>query len=129
MDADKPLPAADTDALERLFHEPSRLAIMSSLCAAERGLPFGELKTACALTDGNLSRHLKALEDAGAVKIEKSFVGARPRTTIRLSREGLKRFREYLDALESVLEQARRALPASAKQARIEQGAEAPARA
>ena len=53
------------DALERLFHEPSRLAIMSALAAAERaGLTFTELKEQCRLTDGNLNRHLAALEDS-----------------------------------------------------------------
>ncbi len=109
----------DTDILERLFHEPSRLAIMSALCAAEDGLTFGELKDTCDLTDGNLSRHLKALEEAGAVRIDKAFVGAKPRTTVRLTAAGLDRFREYLDALEEVLEKARHALPAPRKAATL----------
>ena len=46
------------EALERIFHEPSRMAIMSALCAADGGLTFNELKERCALTDGNLNRHL-----------------------------------------------------------------------
>ncbi len=101
------------EALERIFHEPNRLAIMSALCAApgRAGLTFNELKAACALTDGNLNRHLKALEDAGAVRIEKAFVRAKPRTTIRLSARGLDRFSEYLAALDEVLVKARQALP------------------
>jgi DNA-binding transcriptional ArsR family regulator len=102
----------ESDLLERLFHEPSRLAIMSSLCAADGGLTFTELKDSCGLTDGNLSRHLKALEDAKAVRIDKTFVGVKPRTTVKLTPAGLDRFREYLDALEDVLEKARQALPA-----------------
>ena len=73
------------DALERIFHEPNRLAIMSAVCAAKDGLSFPDLKAECELTDGNLNRHLKVLQDAGAVKIHKAFVKDKPRTTVRLS--------------------------------------------
>ncbi len=100
------------EALERVFHEPARLAIMSALCAAGgEGQTFGELKVDCRLTDGNLSRHLKALEDYGAVRIEKKFIDLKPRTTVYLSAEGLSRFRQYLDALEDMLKAARIAIP------------------
>jgi DNA-binding MarR family transcriptional regulator len=99
------------DALERIFHEPNRLAIMSILGAAgDAGLPFTGIKAACNLTDGNLNRHLKVLEEAGAVRIHKEFVDAKPRTTVRLTEKGLKRFNEYLEALSAVLSQARAAL-------------------
>ena len=100
------------ELLERIFHEPSRLAIMSALCAAEKGMSFGELKEACDLTDGNLNRHLAVLSDADVVRIEKAFVDARPRTTIILTKTGLSRFMEYLDALTDVLKKARSAIPA-----------------
>lgn len=100
------------EALEKIFHEPNRLAIMSALCAADNGLSFNELKDTCRLTDGNLNRHLKALENAGAVRIRKSFVDSKPRTTVSLSKKGLDRFGEYLEALSGVLERARAALPA-----------------
>ena len=100
------------EALEKIFHEPNRLAIMSALCAADVGLSFNELKEACRLTDGNLNRHLKVLEEAGAVRIRKSFVASKPRTTVTLSKKGLDRFGEYLEALAGVLEKARAALPA-----------------
>ena len=100
------------EALEKIFHEPNRLAIMSALCAADNGLSFNELKDTCRLTDGNLNRHLKALENAGAVRIRKSFVASKPRTTVTLSKKGLDRFGEYLEALSGVLERARAALPA-----------------
>jgi len=93
-------------ALERLFHEPNRLAIMSALCSAVNGLSFKELKEDCELTDGNLSRHLKTLQEALAVRIEKSFVGARPRTTVFLSDTGRDKFLSYLTALEEVLKRA-----------------------
>jgi DNA-binding transcriptional ArsR family regulator len=101
------------DALERIFHEPNRLAIMSALCgAARQGLTFGALKDTCRLTDGNLNRHLKVLEQAEAVRIEKAFVDNKPRTTVYLSGTGLKRFNEYLAALAAVLKQAQQAMPA-----------------
>lgn len=99
------------DALERVFHEPSRLAIMSALCAASAGMTFPDLRDACRLTDGNLNRHLKVLDEAGVVRIRKEFVDAKPRTTVELSERGLKRFNEYLSALNEVLELARQALP------------------
>ncbi len=105
------------DALEKIFHEPNRLAIMSALCAAEKGLTFSELKGQCSLTDGNLNRHLKALEEASAVTIEKTFVDAKPRTTILISKQGLASFSEYLEALNEVLKKAKKALPAEKKTA------------
>ena len=106
-------PPPITDQLERLFHEPNRLAIMSALCSTgEEGLTFSALRDACRLTDGNLSRHLAALETAGAVSIEKQFVERKPRTTILPTRAGLDRFADYLAALERVLAETRAALPA-----------------
>ena len=101
--------------IEKIFHEPNRMAIMSALCAADRALSFTELKGACNLTDGNLNRHLKVLQVAKAVEIRKSFVDDKPRTTVALSRSGLDRFSEYLQALAEVLETARKALPAEKK--------------
>ena len=103
------------DALERLFHEPNRLAIMSAVCASSEGLSFADLRDICDLTDGNLNRHLKVLEEAKAVMIEKRFVDAKPRTTVRLSKSGLTRFHEYLAALEDVLEAAQKAIPVKSK--------------
>ena len=100
------------DQLERIFHEPNRLAIMSALCAERGGLPFTALKQICGLTDGNLNRHLRVLTESGAVRIDKRFLNAKPRTTVHLTATGLKRFQEYLDALAAVLKQARASLPA-----------------
>ena len=99
------------EMLERIFHEPSRLAIMSALCASEAGLSFVELRTVCRLTDGNLNRHLRVLEEAEAVKVDKRFVKNKPLTTVRISEKGLQRFQEYLAALTQVLDAARRSLP------------------
>jgi DNA-binding transcriptional ArsR family regulator len=89
--------------LERIFHEPGRLTIMSDLLGASKGLTFTELKKNSNLTDGNLSRHLKVLEKANAVTINKTFVKNRPQTTVALSKRGRKDFLAYLQALEAVL--------------------------
>ncbi len=89
--------------LERIFHEPGRLTIMSKLLGATDGLSFTELKETCGFTDGNLSRHLKALEKARAVTIKKRFVKNRPQTRVCLSKRGQDDFLTYLQALEAVL--------------------------
>lgn len=103
------------EALEKIFHEPNRLAIMSALCAASKGMTFNELKDGCGLTDGNLNRHLKVLEESGAVKIKKEFVDNKPKTTVFISERGLTRFNEYLEALSEVLKKAKQATTADAR--------------
>ncbi len=100
-------------ALEKIFHEPNRLAIMSALCAANGGLTFSELKTDCSLTDGNLNRHLKVLKESKVVRIEKKFVDDKPRTTVFISAKGLDRFNDYLEALADIMKQTRATLPKS----------------
>jgi DNA-binding transcriptional ArsR family regulator len=97
-------------ALERIFHEPNRLSIMSALSATADGLTFNELKEECELTDGNLSRHLKALEEAKVIKIQKAFVGVKPQTTVFMSEKGRESFIQYLKALEEVLQKAAQAV-------------------
>lgn len=106
----KQLDEPDVTVLERLFHEPNRMAILSALCAAGDPLSFTELKSLSGLTDGNLSRHLKALEEASVIRISKTFVGVKPRTTVVLTDKGLKRFEEYLSALSDVLKKAKQAI-------------------
>lgn len=101
--------------LERLFHEPNRMAILSTLCAATGPMSFNDLKSASGLTDGNLSRHLKALQEAGIVRVKKTFVGVKPRTTVALTEKGLKRFDEYLVALSEVLKRAQQAMTSERK--------------
>ena len=98
-------------ALEKIFHEPSRLAIMSALCTAPDGVTFSELKSTCDLTDGNLNRHLKVLKESKAVRVKKSFVEDKPRTTLFITANGLDRFNDYLEALADVMKHARKALP------------------
>lgn len=103
------------DELKKIFHEPKRMAIMSALCAADSGLTFTELKQQCDMSDGNLNRHLKVLTEAGAIKIQKKFVGVKPQTTVYLSDNGVAQFNEYLTALAQVLNQALEAMPAGKK--------------
>lgn len=94
------------EGLDRLIHERARLAILSSLASNERGLSFNDLKDLCALTDGNLSRQLQMLKEAGLVEIEKSTSGNRPLTVCRLTRAGRKRFADYIAELERVVSNA-----------------------
>jgi DNA-binding MarR family transcriptional regulator len=106
------------EGLERVFHEKARLGIMTSLVSHPRGLPFADLKALCALTDGNLSRHLQVLHEAGFVEVCKGFERNRPQTLCRLSDEGRTRFLEYINVLESVVSDAlaaTRAAPAPGK--------------
>ncbi len=92
--------------LKRIFHEPNRLAIMSALSGSPNGLTFNDLKKECSLTDGNLNRHLKVLEEADAIHIKKTQVGAKSRTVVFLTDNGRLSFLEYLEALEEVLKKA-----------------------
>ena len=101
------------DALDRVFHEPNRLAILSVLCASDEPVSFTELRDTCGLTDGNLNRHLKALEDDNIIKIRKAFVDRKPRTTIAVTHTGLTRFQTYVDALGVALKHARASITPS----------------
>lgn len=92
--------------LDRVIHEKARLGVLTSLMAHSKGLAFADLKQLCGLTDGNLSRHLQVLQDAGLVKITKGYEGNRPHTTCRLTGQGRKRFLEYLSVLEQVVSDA-----------------------
>src|SRR6186713_1871854 len=84
------------EGLERLLHERSRLGILSSLAAHPQGLVFNDLKSLCALTDGNLSRQITLLQEAGLVEVWKGTKNHRPQTLCRLSDNGRKRFLEYV---------------------------------
>lgn len=94
------------EGLDRALHEKARLGIMTCLVGRPNGILFGELKELCSLTDGNLSRHLDVLNDAGLVEVWKGFEGRRPQTLVRLSKGGRKRFLEYLSELEKVIRDA-----------------------
>ena len=100
------------EGLERVLHEKARLGIMTSLVTRPEGLRFSELKRLCALTDGNLSRHLDVLREAGLVDVWKGFENRRPQTLCRLSADGRQRFVSYLEELEQVIHDA---MPKAAK--------------
>src|ERR1700674_3703418 len=89
------------DGLERVIHEKARLGIVTSLASRPEGLLFNDLKELCSLTDGNLSRHLQILHEAGLVEVWKGHLGNRPQTLVRLTPDGRKRFVEYVSVLES----------------------------
>jgi len=114
-----PKPVNPYEAIKTIFHEPSRLAIVSALCNAADGLSFNELKEECDLTDGNLSRHLKALEEQRAVRIKKTFVRSKPLTTVFLTDRGREHFLGYLQALEEVLKKAAESVTQEKAQAAI----------
>lgn len=92
--------------LDRLFHERARLGIVTSLAGHADGLGFSELKVLCGLTDGNLSRHLTVLDEAGLIALDKGYEGKRPVTRCRLTDDGRVRFSAYLDVLQEVVRRA-----------------------
>lgn len=94
------------EGLDRVLHEKARLGILSSLAANAGGLLFTDLKQMCALTDGNLSRHIAVLSEAGLVEVWKGARGSRSQTLYRLTDEGRRRFAEYISVLERVVADA-----------------------
>ena len=96
--------------LERSIHEPARLAIITCLCAHPEGRSFQDLKEECGLTDGNLNRHLKVIQEAGLVCSEKAGQGRASRTKVTLTPSGRTAFLRYLHSLEKVLHGAVEAL-------------------
>ncbi len=111
MSAEKREPRAKAgkyayEGLDRTMHEKARLGILTSLASRPDGLLFNDLKELCSLTDGNLSRHLQTLEEAGLVEVWKGYHKKRPQTLCRLSREGRDRFLAYLTELEKVIQDA-----------------------
>jgi DNA-binding transcriptional ArsR family regulator len=94
------------EGLDRVIHEKARLGVLTSLVAHPKGLLFGYLKQLCDMTDGNLSRHLQVLEEAGLIEITKRFEANRPQTTCRITAEGRKRYMRYLAVLEQVVRDA-----------------------
>jgi DNA-binding MarR family transcriptional regulator len=103
------------EGLERVIHEKARLGILASLATHPQGLLFPDLKDLCALTDGNLSRHLQVLHEAGLVEVWKGGQKSRPQTLCRMTPEGHRRFLEYITVLEEIVADAEAASrPASA---------------
>lgn len=93
---------ADFGRIDEVIHGRMRLGIMVYLADVEAA-DFTELKTVLEATQGNLSVHLKKLEEAGYVAITKSFVNNKPLTRIVLTHEGRVAFAAYLDALGGLI--------------------------
>jgi hypothetical protein len=96
-------PAFAYDALDSVIHERARLSLLTCLVTHPKGLGFADLKTMCALTDGNLSRHLQVLRTAKLIEITKDVDHSRPHTFCRITANGRKRYLEYLAVLEQVI--------------------------
>jgi predicted ArsR family transcriptional regulator len=99
----KPAAPFAYEGLERIFHERGRLAVCTCLIANPDGLSFTALQDACALTDGNLNRHLHALAETGVVQLERVRGHGRPTTMVRITEPGKARFLAYIDELEAVV--------------------------
>ncbi|MGI9648566.1 MAG: winged helix-turn-helix domain-containing protein [Acidimicrobiia bacterium] len=89
--------------LDRLIHEPARLVLMKHLYVIDEA-DFLYLSRRTGLTDGNISSHMTRLEDAGYVKVTKSFVDRRPRTTYALTAAGRTAFEKYRKQVVNLLE-------------------------
>ena len=92
--------------LDRIIHERGRLAIMSML-AASAELSFTELRDTLEMTDGNLTTHMRTLQEAGYVAIAKSYRNRRPLTTASLTQAGRHAFAHYVALLERIVEQTK----------------------
>ena len=92
-------------ALNETIHQPVRLRIMAALVALEAGneVDFSYLRDLLEVTDGNLGAHLRKLEEAGYITLNKTFVDRKPRTYVAVTAAGRKVFQEHVAALESIL--------------------------
>jgi DNA-binding MarR family transcriptional regulator len=92
--------------LDRVIHEKGRLAIMS-LLAASPELSFTELRDTLNMTDGNITTHIRTLQEAGYISVAKSYQNNRPLTTCSLTVPGRKAFTTYINLLEEIIQQTR----------------------
>ena len=92
--------------LDRVIHEKGRLAIMSMLAASPE-LSFTELREALSMTDGNLTTHIRTLQEAGYISVTKSFQNRRPLTTCALTAAGKKAFTNYVSLLDQIVRQTK----------------------
>ena len=90
--------------LDRVIHEKGRLTIMSALAASPE-LSFTELRDTLDMTDGNLSTHVRILQEEGFISVAKSYQNNRSLTTCSLTKAGRKAFAGYIDLLEQIVRQ------------------------
>lgn len=93
--------------LDRVIHEKGRLGIMSLLAASEE-LPFTEMREMLGMTDGNLTTHMRTLQEAGYVAVTKTFQKGRALTTFSLTPLGREAFAKYIDLLEVIVRQSKK---------------------
>jgi DNA-binding MarR family transcriptional regulator len=104
-----------TSRLDPAIHQPARLGILTAVCETKR-VDFVSLRDLLDLTDGNLSRHLTTLENAGYIEIEKTFEGRKPRTWISATRAGRKALAQEIATLREIVAAAE---PQPAPRARV----------
>ena len=92
--------------LDRVIHEKGRLAIMSMLAATPE-LSFTEMRDSLKMTDGNITTHIRTLQEAGYISVTKSFQNNRPLTTCSLTAAGKKAFTSYINLLEKIIQQTK----------------------
>ena len=92
--------------LDRLIHEKGRLAFMSLLAASPQ-LSFTEMRDTLNMTDGNITAHMRTLQEAGYVSVTKAFQGGRPLTTYSITGQGRKAFTTYINLLEQIVRQTK----------------------
>jgi DNA-binding transcriptional ArsR family regulator len=107
-------PFADLASLNRLIHEPARLAILTALSACDEA-DFVFLLNLTGLTKGNLSSHIAKLEGGGLIEIRKTFEGRQPVTYVRLTTEGREGVEQYWDRMEKVRKGVRAFKPLRAR--------------
>lgn len=89
--------------LDETIHQRVRLGILAVLAEADQA-DFGFLKDTLELSDGNLSRHLRVLEEAGYVRIDKGYEGRRPRTWVKATKNGRQALGAHLAALQQLID-------------------------
>lgn len=92
--------------LDRVIHEKGRMAIMA-LLAATPELSFTELRDALAMTDGNVTTHIRTLQEAGYVSVTKSYQNNRPLTTCSMTATGRRAFSDYINLLDRIVKQSK----------------------
>ena len=90
-------------APDDVIHQPVRLRVMAALSADGEGLDFTQLKKLTGATDGNIGAHLDHLARAGYVEVTKAFVGRRPRTTVKATKEGRAAFARHVAFLKEII--------------------------
>jgi DNA-binding MarR family transcriptional regulator len=88
--------------LDKVIHEPARLGILTILYTIKKA-NFTYLKQKLDLSDGNISTHLRTLENSGYIKFTKSFVNRMPRTTYMITEKGITAFKEHIKKLEQII--------------------------